>query len=313
MNDTIIALATAQEPVKEEKAAVLAEEKPETEKKDNAKAGRWTVAGAYGALSFNSGIRLAGRAYEPVPASVGTGNNYNQNISDYQMAIQEYNHETSAAYSQKGGVLVSFQLAKKWLLQTGFSYLQNREKTNSSYVFAKNPGNTYPQPSTTTNSESQTTLELVLSDNFDPNSSQVIPASEFTTQYSYQYYNMPLNLRFQTDQKVLYYFAGAGAAFNFLDHTTVEIQDNSNAKYMALSTARVQPEKDEQPDVYRKSLLSVQLETGLGYQFSSHWSAEFALTGNRFLKPLIRDEQLTGTKQQTARSFGAALNLGYTF
>ena len=270
------------------------------------------VSGSYAALSFNSGIRLAGHSFSPKVIDSGSAANYNQNISNYQTAIQEYNHETSSAYSQKGGVLVGFKLAKKWLLQTGFNYFQNREQTNSSYVFARNPGYGYPPSSFSTDSETPTTLETVLSNNFDPATSQVSPASDYTTLYSYQFYSFPLNLRFQTGEPGIYYFAGAGGSVNFLDQTTVEIQE-STIVTTVMANAKAQTEKGTQPDVYRNSLLSVQLETGVGYSFSSHWSAELALTGNRFLKPLIREEHLTGAKQQTARSFGAALNLGYTF
>ena len=211
-------------------------------------------------------------------------------------------------------MLVGFKLAKNWLVQTGLSYLQNREQTNSSYLFTRNPGQytpNNPAPVSAQN-ESETAFQAVLTNSFDPNDIDVMPAGNLTSQYSYEYVSLPLNLRFQTSQPDVYYFAGAGASLNWLTEATFSLEDQQYYKAMTATPVNARTEAS-QPDVFREKLWAVQLQTGLGYHLSPKWSVELALTGNQFLKTLIREEAAANAEQQNARNLGATFNLGYTF
>lgn len=282
------------------------------EKETAAKPARWVVSGSYAALHFESGIKLAGRAFEAKSSSITSSPGYQQNVTNYQEAVREYNQSTGGAYSQKGGVLVGFKLAKNWVVQTGLSYLQNREQTYSSYIFTRNPNQYGPGPNAmTATPEPETAFQVVLTDSFDPKNTTVTPTSNLTAEYRYDFVSLPLNLRFQADRPELYYFAGAGASLNWLTEAAFSLEDQPYLT--AYATPANTKTEATQPDVFRQQLWAVELQAGLGYHVSPKWSVELALNGSQFLKPLIREEAATHTVQENARNLGASFNLGYTF
>ncbi len=259
---------------------------------------RWSVAANYSAVHFNSGIRLA-------PKQLTDNGVNSKEIAGYESAIKEFNQETTSAYSLVSGIGLGFKLTNNWMVQTGMNYARFREQTISSYVFNRDPNG----GSGATNGQTQTTIQTVLGEEFDPNSTFVIPVTAYTTLYSYEYVSVPVSIRFQTDKPEFYYFGAAGLTFNWLTDASIEKVEGSKANISAIT----QDINRAQNGLFRNSLMSVQLQSGLGYHISSRWHGEFGVTGNQFLRSLVKDEKAAGTKQRKPVNIGATFSLGYSF
>lgn len=312
----------------EQKAEILAADMPKTEtlteasesgkkkEKTGGKISRWLVSANYAALAFNSGIKLGSKPYKIPEDNSLVSTMEKENLTAYQNAIQEYNEHTSGTYSQAVGLQVGFKLNDNWLLQTGFGYLNNHEETPATYSFMEQPGNSYPGTvAPNPDSGPQTAFENSVSNSFNPATTKVNQDAEYTAHYRYQFYNVPVTVRYQTAGQGLYYFAAGGGSVNWLSETSVQTEPEQAQPTAQMLPTQPNQRSDElnKTSFFRKTLLAVQLQTGLGYRFADHWQAELALTGNQFLKPLVKDETAAGASQRKARNYGALVSLGYSF
>ncbi|MFC5271014.1 hypothetical protein [Adhaeribacter terreus] len=285
-----------------------------TQTKKAPQTGKWVLALGYSGSNFQTGMQLASQA-ETKPGSLISYQHQSENISQYNAAIEEFNQETKSGYSQGGVLQVAYKLTKNWLLQSGFKYFRNQAQTASHYAFS-NPqfGNTGTGTSAMQPNTAQTTLVTVLGNNFDPDETQVLKTPESKTSYIFQQIGVPVNLRYQTNAKALYYFGAAGFSMNLLTSATIEtehqqtVYTNSPTKNEAQSLSHA-----PQGNTFRNWLPAVGLQTGVGYQLSQHWQLEMALEGEQYLKPLIQAEKTAGAKQENPRNVGASLKLGYSF
>ncbi|MBK0403655.1 hypothetical protein I5M27_11710 [Adhaeribacter sp. BT258] len=288
----------------------------ETKEKKTSQSGKWLLALAYSGSRFEAGMRLANQVVAQPNASLISQQQQAENIAQYEEAIREFNQETRPGYSQGGALQVAYKLTKNWLLQSGFRYFRNQAQTASHYAFSTrevtNTGIGSGLP--TQQHAPQTVLETVLENSFDPDKTQILNTPENKTSYVFQQIGVPVNLRYQTNGKTLYYFGAAGFTMNLLTTAAIEtkheqtVYTNSRTKDEAATMSSAPQEQ-----AFRNWLPAVGLQTGVGYQLSQHWQLEMALEGEQYLKPLIQAERTAGAKQKNPRSVGASLKLGYSF
>ena len=277
---------------------------------------KWQLALAYSGSSFTPGMRLASQAEIAPSASLQDTRKQAENIAQYEEAIREFNQETRPGYLQGGALQVAYKFTKNWLLQSGFRYFRNQAQTPSEYAFVNQKlvntgvGSQLPQRQLT----SQTLLETVLENSFEPNNTQILKTPGSKTSYVFQQIGVPLNLRYQTNTKALYYFGAAGFSMNLLTSATIKTSQQQTV-YTTPGPAQkdLNTSNAPQEQAFRSWLPAVSLQTGAGYHLSSHWQVEMALEGEQYLKPLIQAERTVGAKQQNPRSVGATVKLGYSF
>lgn len=295
--ETLLALQPleADEPVLKEKSALAGS--------------RWGMRVMYAGSGFKSGMALATNVEElPVqePESTllppGLSDPREQGVKEYKAAIQEFNHTTRAAYSSRLNVLLGYKLTGKFSLESGLALTQNRAISTSGYLFrgtgSGSSGGTAAQFAGATSPG--TVLQTVMAQDFQPYS-PVTRTAAFETEYRFYYVGIPVNLRFQTGQKAIRYFAATGVSFNKLLRAETH---NQHPEFRSVTVEN---------QYYRQWLPSLMLQTGVGYKFAENWQLEAALEGTQYLKPLISDESLAGRKQQNPQQLGVTLGVGYSF
>jgi hypothetical protein len=270
---------------------------------------RWAVKVAYAGFSFDPGMKLASQVGEVPPVKDNFGSSLvlpnpharkTQSVQQYYAAIDEFNHNTQAAYSFRVSVLADYKLTEHISLQSGLQASQNRAVTSTTYLFQGRAAALGATTSLVAGPEQESILQTVMGQEYEP-FTRYISTEPFEVEYRYYYVGVPLNLRFQLGKNAFRYFAATGVSLNQLMRAETQ---NKHAEFGSVTVEQ---------KFYRQTMPTAMLQLGIGYKVADRLQLETALEGSRNLRSLLKDAQAAGRKQQYGQSLGASVGLSYRF
>jgi hypothetical protein len=282
-------------------------EQESAQKKIPVRSSRWAIRMVYGASAFKPGMALAKPQMEVVQEDTVIGLVISpvmkNSDNDYQDAIDEFNRNTYAAFSNRLAFLADFKISQRISVQSGLQLAQNSAKTTSTHLipgFRDIKGSAHFSALVVAGPSQETILQSVMHQNYYGNE-PVLKTENFQTEYRYYYLGVPVNLRYQVGGEAAYGFIAAGFSVNRL------IRAETRNKHPEFRNVYAEQ------DVYRNWLPALQLQAGAGYPLSDNWHAEVAVEGIRFLAPLLQNEQIAGAEQKMPINLGGTVGLVRSF